>query len=85
MTASVMKGLRDLIFAGTYFRKTYQNPQQFKVNQTVRNKVMQPKTSSNHSRPIVLNHIHNQARFGRPIFNRRGFIYLGISKMVLTF
>ena len=31
---------------------------------------------------LFLNHVHNPAGFGKPVINGRGFIYLGISKMV---
>ena len=34
---------------------------------------------------LFLNHVHNQAGFGKPVIKGGGFIYLGISKMVLTF
>ena len=50
-----------------------------------RNKVMQPTTSNNDSRPIFPYHVHNQAGFDNPFINGRGFIYLGISKMSFTF
>ena len=46
---------------------------------------MQPTTSNSDSRPIFPYHIHNQAGFDNPFINRRGFIYLGISKKSLTF
>ena len=35
--------------------------------------------------PLFLNHVHNQASFGKPVIKGRGFIYLGMSKMLLTF
>ena len=33
---------------------------------------------------LFLNHVHNQAGFGKPVINWRDFIYLGISNMVFT-
>ena len=48
-------------------------------------KLMQPTTSSSHSRSIFPYHVHNQAGFGNPFINGRGFIYLGISKLSFTF
>ena len=56
-----------------------------KWTKTSWNEVMQPTTSNNDSRPIFPYHIHNQAGFDNPFINRRGFIYLGISKMSFTF
>ena len=50
-----------------------------------RAEVMQPTTSNNDLRPIFLDHVHNQTDFGKPFINGRGFIYLSISKMSLTF
>ena len=52
-----------------------------KWTKTSWNEVMQPTTSNNDSRPIFPHHVHNQAGFDDPFINRRGFIYLGISKM----
>ena len=46
---------------------------------------MQPPTSNNDPRPVFPYHIHNQADFGNPFIDERGFIYLGISKMSFTF
>ena len=48
-------------------------------------KLMQPTTSSSHSRSIFPYHVHSQAGFGNPFINGRGFIYLGISKLSFTF
>ena len=50
-----------------------------------RNEVMKPTTTNKDSRRIVPYHIYNQAGFGNPFINGRGFIYLGISKMSFTF
>ena len=33
---------------------------------------------------LFLNHVHNQAGFGKPFINGRIFVYLGISKIVFT-
>ena len=52
---------------------------------TSRNKVMQPTTSNNDSRPIFSYHVHNEAGFDNLFINGRGLIYLGISKMSFTF
>ena len=49
------------------------------------NEVMQLTTTNNDSRPIFPYHVHNQADFDSPFINRRGLIYLGISKMSFTF
>ena len=46
---------------------------------------MQPTTSNNNSRPIFPYHAHNQADFDNPFINRKGLIYLGISKISFTF
>ena len=48
-----------------------------KRTKTSRNEVMQPRTSNNHSRPIV--YVHNQAGFGKSVIKGRGFIYVSIS------
>ena len=50
-----------------------------------RKEVMQPTTSNNDSRAAFPYHAHNQADCDKPFINGRGFIYLGISKMSLTF
>ena len=50
----------------------------------IRNEAMQPTTSNSNLRPIVSYDVHNQASFGKPFINGRGFIYLGISKMGFT-
>ena len=52
---------------------------------TRQKKVMQPTTNNKDSRPIFPYHVNNQADFGKPFFNGRGFIYLSISKMSVTF
>ena len=60
----------------------------FKWTKTSLNIVMQPTTSNNHSRPIFPYHVQNQvdlADFDSLFINRKGFIYLGISKMSFTF
>ena len=41
---------------------------------TRRNKVMQPTTSNSDSQSIFPYHIQNQAGFGNPFINGRGFI-----------
>ena len=46
---------------------------------------MEPVTSNSDSGPIFTYHVHNQAGFGNPFINGRGFIYMGISKMSFTF
>ena len=56
-----------------------------KSTKTSRNEVMQLTSSNSDSRPIFLYHVHNQAGFGNPFINGRGFIYLGISKKSFTF
>ena len=48
-------------------------------------KVMQPTTSNNDSRPAFPYHAHNEADCDKPFINGKGFIYLGISKMIFTF
>ena len=49
---------------------------------TSRNEVMQSSTIRDQ---LFLNHVHNQARFGKPVIKAGGFINLGILKMVFTF
>ena len=34
---------------------------------------------------LSLNHVHNQATFGKHVINARGFIYLGSLEMIFTF
>ena len=34
---------------------------------------------------LFLNHVFNQAVFGKPVIKGKCFIYLGIEKMVFTF
>ena len=46
---------------------------------------MQPTISHSNSRPVFAYHVHNQEDFDNPFINRKGFIYLGISKMSFTF
>ena len=60
-------------------------PKELKWTKTSQNELMQPTTSNSDSRLIFLYHVHNQAGFDNPFINRRGFIYLGISKMSFTF
>ena len=61
------------------FTKTQNEP---KLAET---KKCNPQTSNNDSRPIFRYHVHNQVDFDNPFVNGRRFIYLGISKMSLTF
>ena len=56
---------------------------QFKTNQN------EPKwTNATHNQAtaicdqLPLNHVYNQVGFGKPVIKGRGYIYLGISKMV---
>ena len=49
------------------------------------NEVMQPTISNSDSQPIFSYHVRNQAGLGNPFINRRGFIYLSISKMSFLF
>ena len=56
-----------------------------KRTKTSQNEIMQSITSNIHSRPLFPNPIHKQAGFGKPAINGRGYICLGISKMVFTF
>ena len=42
---------------------------------------MQPTTSNNDLRLVFSYHVHNQADFDNPFINRKGFIYLRISKL----
>ena len=56
-----------------------------KWTKTSQNEVMQPTTSNDDSRPIFLDHDHNQAGFDNIFLNQRGFIYMGISKMSFAF
>ena len=46
---------------------------------------MQAITSDNNSRPVFPYHVHNLADFDNPFINGRGFIYLGMSSISLTF
>ena len=46
---------------------------------------MQPTTSNNDSRAAFPYHAHNEADCDKPFINGKGFIYLGISKMIFTF
>ena len=43
-----------------------------------------PRPATTIRNQLFLNHVHNQAGFGKLITNGRGFIYLEISKMVFT-
>ena len=52
---------------------------------TSRNQVIQPITINSDLQPIFPYHVHNQAGFDNPFINGRNSIYLGISKMSLTF
>ena len=47
-------------------------------------KLCNPQPATTIRNQLFLNHVHNQTGFGEPFINRRGFIYLGISKMVFT-
>ena len=49
-----------------------------------RNGVMQPTTSNKQFATNCFLPCHKQAGSGKPIINRKGFIYLGISKMGFT-
>ena len=55
------------------------------LNQTSQNKVMQPTTSNNDLQPFFSYHARNQADFGNPFINGKGFIYFCISKLNSTF
>ena len=46
---------------------------------------MEPTTSNSDSQPSFSYHVHNQVGFENPYINGRGFIYLGILKMSVTF
>ena len=46
---------------------------------------MQPTTSNNDLRLVFPYHVHNQADFDNPFINRKGLIYLCISKLNFTF
>ena len=56
-----------------------------KWTKTSRNEVMQPTPSNSNSRTVFPYHVHNQAGFDNPFINRRGIIYLSISKVSFTF
>ena len=47
--------------------------------------IRQSTASNNDSRPIFPYHVKKQADFENPFIKGKGFIYLGISKMSLTF
>ena len=56
-----------------------------KWTKTIEDQAMKPTTNKNDSRPIVPYHVHILESFDNPFISRRGFIYLGISDMNLTF
>ena len=72
---------RGIRYLSLFCTKIRNNPKQTKITQ---NKVMQ-RTTSNKRFATNCSLPCSQPGFGKPVINRRGFIYVDISKMGFTF